>query len=53
MENNNQEILQKLMENDTTNTNNKEEEQISISTTRISSIKYRFYTVILLALIIV
>jgi hypothetical protein len=51
-EQNNQELIQKLMEQNTIQ-EKKEEEQITISTARVSSIKYRLYVLIFLALIIV
>ncbi len=49
----NQELIQKLMEQQTINQDTKDEEQISISTARVSSIKYRLYVLVFLALIIV
>lgn len=58
MQNNNQEtenqdLIQKLMEKQNTQQETKEDEQISISMTRVSSIKYRLYVLIFLALIVV
>ena len=52
-EQNNQELIQRLMEQNTIQEEKKEEEQITISTARVSSIKYRLYVLIFLALIIV
>lgn len=57
MENNtsekdNQNLIEKLMEKQSSVQNNKEEEQISISTARVSSIKHRLYVLIFLALIV-
>jgi hypothetical protein len=49
----NEELIQKLMDQQTINQESKDEEQISISTARVSSIKYRLYVLIFLALIAV
>lgn len=49
----NQDLIQKLMEQQNEQQDQKEDEQISISTARVSSIKYRLYVLVFLALIIV
>lgn len=49
----NQDLIQKLMEQKDNHEHQKEDEQISISTARVSAIKYRLYVLIFLALIIV